>query len=558
MRRSLLRAPCWTSRGRGRGGAVTAARSTRSTGGNLAEKRLHTVDHPGPVEPGPVAGVDLLQLDLAAERVGVAAAELGADVGVARGPHDERRAAQLAEPLAVRRQHLWGRRPVEPQDGPLGAVVEVVVGSVGDLRRQRAAEGEAGAEAHRHAARARQERLPVPARRGHAVQVEDRGVAALAPEDLEPRHLRAPSGDLHAPLHTIPALHGRPPQAAQDRRQAGRRVRPPGAASARRAGGRAGADGAVAEHERPQPRRRLGTPPRALPGVGRGAARADRGDRGRDPPRWARPDQVRAHQADPRRDRRGRPGAPGGRPARRGAGRAGGAAGRGQEDGRLRAPVRLRAPGRAGRHARVPGRRSARAVAAEGVVRPRTRRAAAPVRGRRRVRLRDPRAADPARPAHLRGPLAAMRGVPAAADVPGGEAPAGGRSRMSEEMSNLRRGPSPRLGERRSTLRRGPSPRLGERRLRRVAELALIAIAAVWGLTFVMVQDAIALLPTMAFLAYRFIPAALIVAVIFWRPLRQLPAAGWRARLLVGVFPAGGYIFQTLGLEETSASNTGF
>jgi drug/metabolite transporter (DMT)-like permease len=74
--------------------------------------------------------------------------------------------------------------------------------------------------------------------------------------------------------------------------------------------------------------------------------------------------------------------------------------------------------------------------------------------------------------------------------------------------------------------------RMSEDSLRRFAEAALIGIAAVWGLTFVMVQDAIALLPTMAFLAYRFIPAALIVAVIFWRPLRELPAAGWRAGLL--------------------------
>ena len=94
--------------------------------------------------------------------------------------------------------------------------------------------------------------------------------------------------------------------------------------------------------------------------------------------------------------------------------------------------------------------------------------------------------------------------------------------------------------------------------LRRVAELALIGIAAVWGLTFVMVKDAIALLPTMAFLAYRFIPAALIVAVIFHRRLRALPRQGWRAGLVMGVFLTGGYIFQTLGLEETSASNTGF
>jgi drug/metabolite transporter (DMT)-like permease len=99
---------------------------------------------------------------------------------------------------------------------------------------------------------------------------------------------------------------------------------------------------------------------------------------------------------------------------------------------------------------------------------------------------------------------------------------------------------------------------MSETTMRRLAELALIGIASVWGLTFVMVQDAIALLPTMAFLAYRFIPAALIVAIIFHRQLRALPARGWRAGLVMGVFLTGGYIFQTLGLEETSASNAGF
>jgi len=68
----------------------------------------------------------------------------------------------------------------------------------------------------------------------------------------------------------------------------------------------------------------------------------------------------------------------------------------------------------------------------------------------------------------------------------------------------------------------------------RAAEAALIGIAAVWGLTFVMAQDAIELLPTMAFLGYRFVPAALLVALIFRRRLRALPAAGWRAGALMG------------------------
>src|SRR5215218_9005609 len=99
---------------------------------------------------------------------------------------------------------------------------------------------------------------------------------------------------------------------------------------------------------------------------------------------------------------------------------------------------------------------------------------------------------------------------------------------------------------------------MSERRLRQAAELALVGIAAVWGVTFVMVQDAVELLPTMAFLAYRFIPAALLVAIVFRRPLLRLPPGGWRAGLLMGVFLTAGYALQTLGLERTTASNTGF
>jgi drug/metabolite transporter (DMT)-like permease len=99
---------------------------------------------------------------------------------------------------------------------------------------------------------------------------------------------------------------------------------------------------------------------------------------------------------------------------------------------------------------------------------------------------------------------------------------------------------------------------VSEANLRRISELALIGIASVWGLTFVMVKDAIEELPTMAFLAYRFIPASLIVAVVFRRQLVRMPADGWRAGAVMGMFLAGGYIFQTLGMERTTASNAGF
>ena len=89
-------------------------------------------------------------------------------------------------------------------------------------------------------------------------------------------------------------------------------------------------------------------------------------------------------------------------------------------------------------------------------------------------------------------------------------------------------------------------------------ELALIGIAAVWGLTFTMVQDAVDEIAVMTFLAYRFIPASLIVALIFRKELRRLSSAGWRAGCVMGGCLTAGYIFQTVGLKYTSASNAGF
>src|SRR5436190_5917008 len=105
---------------------------------------------------------------------------------------------------------------------------------------------------------------------------------------------------------------------------------------------------------------------------------------------------------------------------------------------------------------------------------------------------------------------------------------------------------------------KGSDPLSRSRQQATAAELALVGIAAVWGLTFTMVQDAIAILPTLAFLAYRFIGATVLVAPIVWRRLRALPRAGWNAALVMGVFLTAGYVFQTLGLEHTSPSDAGF
>ncbi|MDQ4142284.1 MAG: DMT family transporter [Actinomycetota bacterium] len=94
-----------------------------------------------------------------------------------------------------------------------------------------------------------------------------------------------------------------------------------------------------------------------------------------------------------------------------------------------------------------------------------------------------------------------------------------------------------------------------------LAELGLVGVAAVWGLTFPMVKDAVAGFPVTTFLAYRFLAAFVLVALISLaspRGLRRLDRRGWIAGIVMGVFLTGGYVLQTLGLERTSASNAGF
>lgn len=90
------------------------------------------------------------------------------------------------------------------------------------------------------------------------------------------------------------------------------------------------------------------------------------------------------------------------------------------------------------------------------------------------------------------------------------------------------------------------------------SEAALVAVAALWGLTFVQVKDAVSTFPVMTFLAWRFLPACALVAVIFAPRIARLPRRGWVAGAWMGLWLTGGYVFQTLGLRLTSASHTGF
>jgi drug/metabolite transporter (DMT)-like permease len=91
-----------------------------------------------------------------------------------------------------------------------------------------------------------------------------------------------------------------------------------------------------------------------------------------------------------------------------------------------------------------------------------------------------------------------------------------------------------------------------------LALAALLAVTAVWGVTFVQVKDAVALYPLFAFLAVRFAIATLTLAVPGTRRVRSLGRAGIAGGALLGLLLAAGYVLQTAGLERTTVSSTGF
>jgi drug/metabolite transporter (DMT)-like permease len=87
---------------------------------------------------------------------------------------------------------------------------------------------------------------------------------------------------------------------------------------------------------------------------------------------------------------------------------------------------------------------------------------------------------------------------------------------------------------------------------------ALIAVTAVWGVTFVQVKDAVEIYPLFAFLAVRFAIASATLAVPAAARLRALGRSGLGAGALLGLLLGAGYALQTAGLERTSVSGTGF
>jgi drug/metabolite transporter (DMT)-like permease len=90
------------------------------------------------------------------------------------------------------------------------------------------------------------------------------------------------------------------------------------------------------------------------------------------------------------------------------------------------------------------------------------------------------------------------------------------------------------------------------------ADLALAFCSLIWGSTFVVVKDALADVSVFVYIAVRFSLAAVLMAILYWRSLRQLDGRTVWAGVQIGFFMLGGYVFQTAGLKFTTPSKAAF
>ena len=92
----------------------------------------------------------------------------------------------------------------------------------------------------------------------------------------------------------------------------------------------------------------------------------------------------------------------------------------------------------------------------------------------------------------------------------------------------------------------------------KLAPWALLAVAAMWGISFVWMKDILDQQDVYSFLVSRFLVAAIAMIAIRPKVIKQFNKDLVLKGLVIGAALGAGYIFQTLGLERTTPAITGF
>ena len=90
------------------------------------------------------------------------------------------------------------------------------------------------------------------------------------------------------------------------------------------------------------------------------------------------------------------------------------------------------------------------------------------------------------------------------------------------------------------------------------ADLLLLSVAIAWGVTFLMVQDAINTTPVYAFLFFRFAIASILMFFIAYKFLNEINKKTILYGIILGLFLFSAFATQTFGLAYTKSSIVAF
>ena len=93
---------------------------------------------------------------------------------------------------------------------------------------------------------------------------------------------------------------------------------------------------------------------------------------------------------------------------------------------------------------------------------------------------------------------------------------------------------------------------------KRLAQILLVFVTLIWGVTFIMVKDALNDAGPFAFGTLRFTIAGILTLAVVNKSIFTLTKTEVIGGLVCGFFLFGGYAFQNFGLMQTSASKSAF
>ena len=86
----------------------------------------------------------------------------------------------------------------------------------------------------------------------------------------------------------------------------------------------------------------------------------------------------------------------------------------------------------------------------------------------------------------------------------------------------------------------------------------VLAVAAIWGSSFVVMKDTLHRINVSSFLGWRFLIATVLMVAMRPQALKAIRGKFLLKGVVVGLLLGGGYIFQTFGLTQTTVAKTGF